>query len=381
MTKLFLAAGVAALAIAAPASADPGGNKGKGGSSKSQSAKANKGGGGNAKAHARADNRGAKRYAMLDRNDKKDRGDRLVVKSRGDDRKVKIKGKDWDRADRVVFRDRDGDRRFDRRYADGRGRGLINGCPPGLFAKDNGCNPPGQLKNRVGQRLSAAYGSRDIPRVLRNLYRDDDRYYYRYADNNYLYRVNRQSNLISSLLPLVAGGLGLGQAFPSAYSNYRVPQSYNAFYRDNDDDYYRYANGYVYEVDRGSGLIENMIPLMAGGYGVGQRLPQSYSSYNLPYQYRSAYADNDDNYYRYAPGSIYQVDRGSNMISGISALLANDLSVGQRLPVGYDAYNVPMAYRDRYYDTPDASYRYNDGNIFRVDPTTQLITAIISAIV
>jgi len=137
----------------------------------------------------------------------------------------------------------------------------------------------------------------------------------------------------------------------------------------------------VYEVDRGSGLIENMIPLMAGGYGVGQMLPQSYSSYNLPYQYRSAFADNNDSYYRYAPGSIYQVDRSSNMISGISALLANDLSVGQRLPMGYDAYNVPMAYRDRYYDTQDANYRYNDGNIFRVDPTTQLITAIISAIV
>ena len=34
-----------------------------------------------------------------------------------------------------------------------------------------------------------------------------------------------------------------------------------------------------------------------------------------------------------------------------------------------------------YYDTPDAWYRYNDGYIYRVDPTTQLITAVINAIV
>ena len=49
--------------------------------------------------------------------------------------------------------------------------------------------------------------------------------------------------------------------------------------------------------------------------------------------------------------------------------------------MGYSAYNVPFAYRDRYYDTPDAWYRYNDGYIYRVDPTTQLITAVINALV
>ena len=42
---------------------------------------------------------------------------------------------------------------------------------------------------------------------------------------------------------------------------------------------------------------------------------------------------------------------------------------------------MPLGYRDRYYDTPDAMYRYNDGYIYRVDPTTQLITAVIDAIV
>ena len=40
-----------------------------------------------------------------------------------------------------------------------------------------------------------------------------------------------------------------------------------------------------------------------------------------------------------------------------------------------------MAYRDRYYDTPEATYRYNDGYIYQADPKTQLITAVIDALV
>ena len=57
------------------------------------------------------------------------------------------------------------------------------------------------------------------------------------------------------------------------------------------------------------------------------------------------------------------------------------MGIGQPLPPAYSVYNVPFAYRSTYYDTPDAWYRYNDGYIYRVDPATQLITAIISAIV
>ncbi len=69
------------------------------------------------------------------------------------------------------------------------------------------------------------------------------------------------------------------------------------------------------------------------------------------------------------------------MIQSIVALLAGDLGVGQRMPSNYGVYNVPLAYRDRYYDTPDAMYRYNDGYIYQADPKTQLITAVISALV
>ncbi|MEO5972248.1 MAG: hypothetical protein ABIP91_02665 [Sphingomicrobium sp.] len=427
MTKLFLAAGVAALAIAAPASAERGGQGGgnkshaaksvKGGASQAGAAKSDRRGGGKAvarvqqrgggKSFARAEQRGGgQRLAMLERGDKQERkanakgngGNRVVVNARGDDRKGKIKAKDWNRNDgRVAFRDGDrnrdivrirdrfGDDRFDRldgrRFADNHRGWNAAFCPPGLDKKNNDCMPPGQAKkHHLGRLIPFAYRDRMLPLYLRDRYRDNDDYYYRYG-GGYMYQVNRRDNLISSLLPLFAGGLGLGQAYPSAYSNYAMPSYYQPFYRDNGDDYYRYANGNVYEIDRSSGLIEGIVPLMAGGYGVGQMLPYSYSAYNVPYQYRDYYQDDSDYAYRYGSGAIYRVDRGSNLVDSVVALLANDMAVGQRLPRGYDAYNVPLDYRDRYYDTADNNYRYNDGNIYQVDPTTQLITAIISAIV
>ena len=36
---------------------------------------------------------------------------------------------------------------------------------------------------------------------------------------------------------------------------------------------------------------------------------------------------------------------------------------------------------DRYYDTPQSMYRYADGYIYQVDPTTRLIQAVIDATV
>ena len=64
-----------------------------------------------------------------------------------------------------------------------------------------------------------------------------------------------------------------------------------------------------------------------------------------------------------------------------SLLTGSGLSIGQPLPMGYSAYNVPLAYRDTYYDTPNAWYRYNNGYIYQVDPTTQLLTVLVRAII
>jgi hypothetical protein len=127
-------------------------------------------------------------------------------------------------------------------------------------------------------------------------------------------------------------------------------------------------------------MVEDVVPIYAGGYGVGQMLPSSYAYYNVPYQYRSLYYDTPDTNYWYAPGAIYQYDPGSSMITSVAALMSPGFSIGQPLPLGYDVYNVPYAYRQTYYDTPNAWYRYNNGYVYQVDPTTRLVTAIVASL-
>ena len=430
MRNLFLAAGVAALAMSAPAASKPDENKGnKGGGHAAQAQqgggqKANRGGGaqrqetrgkrdagqqigadrgqmrmaqaerGRSQAKQAERSRSAdKREVRQDRNDKPQRPE---IRSRGNDRALESmanrgQGKAAEKmADRgrpdIRIRDdnsikvRDFDR-FQSRFADNRVLGLINGCPPGLAKKTPACIPPGQAKKMVGTLLPAAYRSSLLPADLRDYWRDNDDYYYRYNNDGYLYRVDRETNLIASLLPLFGGGYALGQSFPYQSSAYQMPSQYQPFYQDTADTLYRYDSGYVYGVDPYSGMINNIIPTYDHGYGVGQMLPASYSYYNLPYPYRSYYSDNDDYSYRYAPGAIYQVDRDTQLISAVVSLLGGGLGVGQQLPLGYSAYNLPLSYRDQYYDTPDNMYRYSNGYIYQVDPTTQLITAVIDAIV
>jgi hypothetical protein len=252
--------------------------------------------------------------------------------------------------------------------------------------------PPGQAAKLLGTPLSraasiAALGS--VPLSARYLYPDTDDYFYRYGDG-YMYRVDRGDQLISALLPLAFGGgympgsylpnsymsnpyYGMGSFYPTAYG-------FDSFYPDYGNDCHRYGYGVVYEVDCYSGFVEDVIPLYNGGYGVGQMLPSGYGYYNLPNQYRSLYYDTSDNGYWYAPGAIYQYDPSSSLITSVAALLSPGFSVGQPLPMGYGAYNVPYDYRATYYDTPNAWYRYNNGYIYQVDPTTQLVTAIVASI-
>ena len=105
-----------------------------------------------------------------------------------------------------------------------------------------------------------------------------------------------------------------------------------------------------------------------------------YDAYNVPYQYRDMYQDTDESYYRYGDDAIYRVDGESGIIESIVALLGGGLNVGEQLPSGYDAYNLPMDYRDDYVDGEDYNYRYADGNIYQVDTKTQIIQAIVEMI-
>jgi len=269
-------------------------------------------------------------------------------------------------------------------YYGARGRGLVNGCPPGLAAKNNGCMPPGQAAKLLGSPLAAASAIAPLavlPQSLSYYYPDTSDYYWRYGDG-YLYQVDRGSNLISSLLPLIGGGYMPGQYLPAQYMSSYVPDYYglSSFYPDYGNLCNRYYGGVVYQTDCATGLVQDVVPMYAGGYGVGQMLPSSYGYYNVPMQYRSMYYDTPNAGYYYAPGAIYQYDPSSSVITSVAALLSPGFTVGQQLPVGYDVYNVPYDYRATYYDTPQAWYRYNNGYIYQVDPVTQVVTAIVASL-
>jgi hypothetical protein len=315
--------------------------------------------------------RGEARAVQLDRDDIRGKGnarfaDRDIIRVRDVDRGV------------VRFRDIDRDDFFVRRLGFG-----LGGCPPGLAKKPVECMPPGQAAKLVGSPLSRALriaALDPLPRSFNNLFFDDDDSYYRYG-GGYVYRVDRGDNLIAAMIPLFGAAL-IGQPLaPNFVNSAFAPSYFNSFYPNSPYDCYRYGYGYVYETDCVTGLVEDVIPTYNNGYGVGQIMPASYGYYNLPFAYRSHYVDNDDHYYRYAPGAIYRVDRSTALISAVASLLTGGLSVGQQLPLGYSAYNVPLAYRTTYYDRPDVLYRYDNGYIYAVDPRTRLVNSIAYAIV
>lgn len=214
-----------------------------------------------------------------DRGDKGGRDVRLVVRE----------------GDRIVVVRRD-------RHRDVR---LITGCPPGLAKKDNGCLPPGQAKKLARARYDALWGRRP------------------------------------------------------------------------DGSAWRYDDGYLYHLDR-RGAPLGYLPALGGALGIGNRWPEQYRYDPAPTYLNQYFRLNAPDDYRYADGAIYQVDPKTQAISAVVALLTGQpINVGQTMPSGYDVYNVPSAYRSQYADTADRDYRYNDGYVYQVDPTTQVVQAII----
>ena len=347
MRKLLMIAGAAAMAVSMPALAEKGGKGGGKGGGKPEAAQAQ--GGGNGGGHG-----GGKGPKMARGGGKPDKSDRHVAHGGGKpdkverqvargggkparadkverqafrgggkpDKALKVETKRQERLARGGFDDRTDRILLDNDDSVGTSRGA---CPPGLAKKNNGCLPPGQAKKvfGVGDRIQPAW-----------------------------------------------------------FSGFTIPQTYQPLYTDTDDYFFRYDDdGYIYRVDRDTNLISGLIPLLGGGFAVGQPLPAGYEVYNVPLQYRDVYQDTDEHYYRYGDNAIYQVDAQSGIIESIVALLAGDLNVGQALPSGYDAYNVPLDYRDQYYDTDEHLYRYGDGNIYQVDAKTQIIQAIVEMLI
>jgi hypothetical protein len=432
----MLATGVAALAITAPAASAP---QGGGHDRTAHAAKAQQGGGGGGETR-KAKRDKAKAQRAETREQRSDtRQQRVAARDRTDAKPTRAETRRVaaDRAEarqRVVERRADAERRADRRdtqvriredavaRADARKLGRNNnpvvtprerqaarlralddrdtirivrddvgygvgGCPPGLAKKPVRCMPPGQAAKLVNAPLAQAKQLAQAQRLaalsplpvrLQSIYPDTPNYYYTYG-NGYVYRVNRTNDVISALLPLFGAGYTVGQSFPMSYPSYYMPSAYQPFYPSTPYYDYRYANGYIYEVDPFTGRIVDVDPMLGYGYGYGQMMPVTYSAYNVPYQYRPLYYDTSDYYYRYAPGAIYQVDPTTSLITAVAALLTGGLNVGQPLPMGYSAYNVPYAYRTTYYDTPNDWYRYSNGYVYRVDPSTMLVTAIVAS--
>jgi hypothetical protein len=343
----YVLTGAAALALAATGAwADPGGghgggNGGGGGNGHGPAAAMpgggghGNGGGGNGGGKAKHEamngngggqqakhggNPGGATRADKGNADKGNKADKAMARSMGHaDKGDVVRANRNDRFDVRDGRDRyatAGDARQVRRdvnvvrLGDGGRYGVIDGCPPGLAKKNNGCTPPGLLKGSDDWR-QASYR----PNWFGYDNAASGNYYY---DDGYLYRLGA-NNSVLGYLPLLGGALSVGNPWPTNYQQANVPQYYV--------DYY------------------NLGP---------------------------------SNSYRYADNVLYRVDPQSSSISSIAALLTGDpFAVGQQMPSGYDVYNVPYAYQDRYVDGPDADYRYSDGYVYQVDPTTQLIQAAI----
>ena len=220
-----------------------------------------------------------------------------------------------------------------------------------------------------------------VPAIYGTRYVDTNDYYHRYDDGyGYVYRVDRDNDLVSAIYPLF-GGYSMGDPWPSTYRSSYVPLGYQPYYYDTPEYYYRYDGNAIYQIDAGTQLISGIVALLLGQQlGVGQMLPSSYGAYNVPLAYRANYYDTDDSWYRYGDGFIYQVDPYTRRIEQRYPLYADDYTIGQPWPVAYPGYNVPHAYRETYYDTPQAQYRYANNGIYQVDPTTQLITALVALV-
>jgi hypothetical protein len=124
------------------------------------------------------------------------------------------------------------------------------------------------------------------------------------------------------------------------------------------------------------GAVLDYYPLLGGALSAGNPWPSAWQPTPLSPYYSDYYGLGND--YRYFDGAIYRVDPNTNAIQTVAALLTGDtFTVGQRMPAGYSAYNLPYQYRDQYADGPDANYRYSDGYVYQTDPKTQLILAAI----
>src|SRR5215207_8338575 len=73
---------------------------------------------------------------------------------------------------------------------------------------------------RVGQTVDRSWWYDDyVPLRYQSSFADNDRYYYRY-DGDYLYRLNRNNDVVMSLFPILGGAYSVGRQMPYYYDSY-----------------------------------------------------------------------------------------------------------------------------------------------------------------
>ena len=244
-----------------------------------------------------------------------DRGNERAADNRGrrDDGRA---GTDRGNGNRAVVIDRrDGDRGPDivrvRDFARFEPRGLIEGCPPGLARKNPPCVPPGQVRNAFGWDRPDFWG---LSRL------GDGRYFY---DDGYLVRYAPSGGILG-YIPLLGGALAVGNAWPDYYEPFAMPDYYERYYGLGPYDSYRYADDVIYRIDPETEAITSIAALLTGDeFAIGQPMPLGYDVYNVPYGYRDRYIDGSDAYYRYADGYVYQIDPETRLIAAAIELLAS----------------------------------------------------------
>lgn len=215
----------------------------------------------------------------------------------------------------VVAGRRDDDRGADivrvRDFARLEPRGLIEGCPPGLARKNPPCVPPGQVRNAFGWDRPDFWGLSLL---------GDGRYFY---DDGYLVRYAPSGGILG-YIPLLGGALAVGNAWPNYYEPFAMPDYYERYYGLGPYDSYRYADDVIYRIDPETEAITSIAALLTGDdFAIGRPMPLGYDVYNVPWDYRDRYIDGPDAYYRYADGYVYQVDPETRLIAAAIELLAS----------------------------------------------------------
>jgi hypothetical protein len=191
-------------------------------------------------------------------------------------------------------------------------RRLIDGCPPGLAKKNPPCVPPGQVRDDRDWAF-------DRPDWWGLSGLGSARYFY---DDGYLVRMD--GGRIGGYIPLLGGALALGNPWPSFYRPVALPDYYVDYYGLGPLDSYRYADNVIYRVDPETALIESVAALLTGDeFAVGRPMPLGYEVYNVPWDYRERYYDRPDALYRYADGYVYQVDPETRLVAAAIELLAS----------------------------------------------------------